>query len=323
MDPLSITTACISLLGAVIKTSLEVTAFIRGCREARSGLTSISGELTQLQLVLDPLKDDASVSNNQVIPESLQAQILSIIRNCSAVIENLNAVLHKHSGKTGVAKWVAFGKGEVAGLRMSLEAHRGSRSLVLELVTVSMSNAIMDGMDVVRSDVHDIKQDTRHVPEIMAELTRLRAIVTAGAIPMATSSQNHVLEQYLDSLTSYAETVCNDVVWDSDGSRHTLSQKPSCESVGDSGDQNKAHALPTAQPSEVATGQHKKRPWIAETRELEAKCGVAPLLAIPSLDEPKLADIGRAPSTSGEEVPITKHFLIVGDHDIGKSMIYK
>ncbi|KAK4149172.1 hypothetical protein C8A00DRAFT_19106 [Chaetomidium leptoderma] len=99
MEPLSITTACLSLLGAVAKTSLGVATFIRGCREACSDLTSISGEPTQLHLVLDLLKDDASVSNSQVIPDSLQAQILSIIKNCSAVIDNLNAVLQNHSGK--------------------------------------------------------------------------------------------------------------------------------------------------------------------------------------------------------------------------------
>ena len=240
MDPLSITTSCLTLLGTVAKTSLAVTTFIRGCRDARSDLTSISGELTQLHLVLDLLKDDASITDGRVIPESLQAQILSIIKNCSAVVDNINKVLQNYSGKTGAAKWVAFGKADVAGLRMSLEAHRGSLNLVLELVSVSMARAVLEGvtvvqgdMVIVRNDVHDIKQDTGQIPQIMAELTRLRAILAAGDIPTTTRDQNYVLERYLDSLTSYAETVCNDVVWDSDeGSRHTLSRKPSAESVG-------------------------------------------------------------------------------------------
>ncbi|KAK1757184.1 hypothetical protein QBC47DRAFT_378573 [Echria macrotheca] len=234
MDPLSITTACLTLLGTVGKTSLAVATFIRGCREARSDLTSISGELTQLELVLDLLKDDAAVSDDRVIPESLQMQVLSIINNCSAVVDRINAVLQKHSGKTGAAKWVAFGKSEVAGLRMSLEAHRGSLNLVLELVSVSLSKAIRDDVAVVRTDVHDIKQDTGHIPEIMAELTRLRAIVAGGEITTATRGQNFVLEQYLDSLTSYAETVCNDVVWDSDRSSHTHSRRSSLEQAGGS-----------------------------------------------------------------------------------------
>jgi len=251
MDPLSITAGCLALLSAVGKTSVAVTTFIRGCREARSDLTSITGELTQLHLVLDLLKDEASVSDGRVIPESLQVQILSIIKNCSTVVDNINKVLQNHSGKTGVAKWVAFGKSEVAGLRMSLEAHRGSLSLVLELVSVSMAKAIMDDVAVVRNDVHDIRQDTVQIPQIIAELTRLRAIVASGDIPTTARGHNYVLEQYLDSLTSYAETVCNDVVWDSDGSQHSPSRKPSLESVGDSG--RPSHAHPGGATAEVPT----------------------------------------------------------------------
>lgn len=229
MDPLSLTTACITLLDAVGKTAIGITSFIRGCREARSDLTSISGELTQLHLVLELLKDDAAVSDGRVIPESLQNQILGIIRNCSAVLESINGVLKKHEGKSGAARWAAFGKGEVAGLRMLLEAHRGSLNLILELVSVSMSRAILDDVTVVRTDVHDIKLDTSQIPQIMAELTRLRAIVAGGEIPAATTGQNFVLEQYLDSLTSYAETVCGDVVWDSDVGSGAASRRSSHE----------------------------------------------------------------------------------------------
>jgi len=258
MDPLSITTACLTLVGTVGKTSLAVTTFIRGCREARSDLTSISGELTQLHLVLDLLKDDAAVSDGRVIPESLQVQILSIIKNCSAVVDSINTVLENHSGKAGAVKWVAFGKAEVAGLRMSLEAHRGSLSLVLELVSVSLSRAILDDVAVVRTDVHDIKQDTSQIPEIMAELTRLRAIVSGGEIPPTTRGQNFVLEQYLDSLTSYAETVCNDVVWDSDSLR-TLSRKPSLE-----------HVNPGASDIELALSDESANPPESDTKDVEA-----------------------------------------------------
>jgi hypothetical protein len=234
MDPLSITTACLTLLSTVGKTSIAIATFIRGCREARSDLTSISGELTQLHLVLDLLKDDAAVSDDRVIPESLQVQILSIIKNCSAVVDNINTVLDRHSGKSGVVKWVTFGKAEVAGLRMSLEAHRGSLSLVLELVSVSVSRAILDHAHGIRQDTGQIKQDTRQIkqdtsqiPQIMAELDRLRDIVARGEIRSATRGHNFVLEQYLDSLTSYAESVCDDVVWDSNAGSRTPSRKSS------------------------------------------------------------------------------------------------
>jgi hypothetical protein len=246
MDPLSITVSCLTLIGVASKTSLAVTTFIRGCRDARSDLTSVSGELTQLQLVLELLKDDPDVTDDRIIPESLQAQILSIIANCSDVVGKINKVLNKHAGRAGPAKWTAFGKTEVDGLRMSLEAHRGSLSLVLELVSVSLSKAIKEDTAATRTDVRDIRQDTSHIPHIMAELAELRAIVAAGG-------QSYVLEQYLDSLTSYAETVCQDVVWDSDGSMHLPSAKVS--------------PMPSPKPTPKPSPGNLDQPQ--ETRELE------------------------------------------------------
>ncbi|KAJ4116127.1 hypothetical protein NW768_011099 [Fusarium equiseti] len=231
MDPLSITTACIGLLGTVTKTTLAVTNFTRECREARSDLTSINGELSQLQLVLELLRDDTAVSDETNLPESLQEQILSIIDNCSAVVSKINIVLDKHSGKAGVLKWATFGKNEVVGLRMSLEAHRGSLNLALELVSISLSKAIKSDTTAIRTEVYDIKQDTSQIPQIMDELTRLRAIVAGGEIPSAANGQNYVLQQYLDDLTSYAETVCNDVDWETDSSVLVPSHAPSRSSL--------------------------------------------------------------------------------------------
>ncbi len=64
------------------------------------------------------------------------------------------------------------------------EAHRGSlSSLVLELVSVSLSKAIKEDTSAMRTDMSvDIRKTPRHIPQIMAELTRLRAIVAAGGI---------------------------------------------------------------------------------------------------------------------------------------------
>lgn len=227
MDPLSITTACIGLIGTVTKTTVAVTTFTRDCREARSDLASINGELSQLQLVLELLRDDTAVSDDQILPESLQEQILSIIDNCSAVVTKINLVLDNHSGKVGVLKWATIGKSEVVGLRMSLEAHRGSLNLALDLVSISLSKAIKSDTAAIKTDVLDIKQDTSQIPQIMDELTRLRAIVAGGDVPAATIGQNYILQQYLDDLTSYAETVCNDAEWETDSSVHALSRSSS------------------------------------------------------------------------------------------------
>jgi hypothetical protein len=228
MDPLSITTSCLALLTAVGKTTVAVTNFIRGCREARADLTAVAAELSQLAVVLELIKDDTAVTgHDHILPESLQLQIRSIVGNCAAVIDKIDAALQSYGTRMAAARWTIYGKSEVAGLRMSLEAHRGSLNLVLELVSVSLSRTIKDNTFALRSEVQAIKQDTVHIPQIWDELTRLRAIVAALESPAATRGQHFILQQYLDGLSSYAESVCNDVVWDSDGSVHTLSRASS------------------------------------------------------------------------------------------------
>lgn len=207
MDPLSITTGCLSLLGAVGKTTIAITTFLRSYREARTDLADVNLELSGLALLLELLKEDSAISDATVIPESLHTQILSIITNCTAVVSRINHVLEGYTESTASSvKWAAFGKGEIAGLRMSLEAHRASLNLALDFVSVSITASIKEDTGAIRDDLLEIKQDTSQIPQMMEELERLRAIVARSA-RTEHSSDNYMLQQYLDGLTSYAETV--------------------------------------------------------------------------------------------------------------------
>jgi hypothetical protein len=53
-------------------------------------LTTVAGELAQLQLIIDLIKDDGGIIGLHVTPASPQIQILSTIKNCSAIIAQLN-----------------------------------------------------------------------------------------------------------------------------------------------------------------------------------------------------------------------------------------
>lgn len=298
MDPLSLTTACVALIAAAGKTSIAVAGFIRGCLEARSDLTTVAGELAQLQLVIDLIKDDGGIIDHNVTPAPLQTQILSTINNCSAIITQLNDVLQKYQGKGGAAKWATYGKPEITLLRMSLEAHRGSLNLALELVSLSLSKATKDDTSVIRARVHDVKNDTSQIPQIMEELKRLQALV-AGEIPSPFSGRQYVLQQYLDNLTSYAETICSSVVWDSDheGSVRVVSREPSLENLG---------SLAVAEARKAETGESMEGsaeegfyPWLqsvgygdldgSETNRIHARTtslGPAARSARPSTEAP-------------------------------------
>jgi hypothetical protein len=250
MDPLSISTGCLALLTAVAQTTVAITNFIRSYRDARDDLTGVTRELSELSIVLQLLKDDSALEGDKAaIPEPLQKQIASIITNCTAVVTRINNVLQKFSteSKTDKVKWVVFGKGEITGLRMSLEAHRGSLNLALELLSITLAKAIRqdtivikdqvieikDDTGVTRDHVVEIKQETAQIPQIMEELETLRALVASFTKANEAPEQSYVLQQYLDGLTDYAETVITDDSFEleqGDGLELTLPEAPATTS---------------------------------------------------------------------------------------------
>jgi len=206
MDPLSITTACVSLLGAVGGTSVKIITFIRGCRNAQADLACILEELSQLQLVIELLRDDADLLNdNQTLPESLRNRVSALLANCLIILDNIDTVLNKCTGKAGAAKWVMFGKDDIVVLRTSLETHRGALGLMLDLLSISLSMRIQEDTAVVRSTVNNIRQDIRQMPEVMAWLEKIQVMVTR--IDELSVSRHDYNRDYIDSLGSYAETI--------------------------------------------------------------------------------------------------------------------
>ena len=204
MDPLSITVSCVSLLSAVAKTSLGIRTFIRGCRGAREDLFGITNDLSQLEFVLELLRDDISVSDDHIIPKSLQDQVLSIIINCSDVLQRIDVALQSYSGKAGAVKWAAgYKKEEIEGIRSSVKAHCTSLNLLLELVSISYSKAIKEDTSAVRAEVGDVKGDTT---QILEELECLRGIIAQSA----GTNDKFILQKYLNDLATYAGTVCGD-----------------------------------------------------------------------------------------------------------------
>lgn len=136
MDPFSITTGCLGLLTAIANTTIAISGFVKGCREARRDLTDVSRELSDLKIVLELLKDDSEVVGDNAIPENMHSQIIHLLSSCKDVILTVDKVIERHVGPFAAVKWVADGKREVTYLRQSLEAYRGTLSLTLETVNL-------------------------------------------------------------------------------------------------------------------------------------------------------------------------------------------
>jgi len=214
------------MLGAVATTSLSIAKFVRGYRDVEEDLRSTSSELEQLRYALEKLNVNTAIDDGQILDESLRNEILSAVNNYSDILESINSTLEKYTGKAGAAKWAAVGKDEVDGLRKTIGAYRASLGIVLQFASISLSKSVKKDTAVVRAEVHDIRWDTAR---IMADLDLLRSMMVKEEDTQSfKSGQNYVLQLYLDSLTSYAETVCNDVEGGSDeGSLRTPSGRSS------------------------------------------------------------------------------------------------
>lgn len=133
-DPLSITTACITLIGAIGKTTQAVTNFVRTCRDAREDLAAVSRELSDLRIVLELLIDDTATKAS--LPAAFEKHVLALVGNCLGVTTEIAGELGNHDGQTGPARWAMGGKETVNQLKTMLEMHKGSLNLALELANL-------------------------------------------------------------------------------------------------------------------------------------------------------------------------------------------
>ncbi|KAF4880472.1 hypothetical protein CGCSCA1_v000210 [Colletotrichum siamense] len=210
-DPFSIVTGCVGLIGAAGATVNAITAFVRDCRAARGDLTIVARELTDLQLILELLKDDGE---GHALPNSLQDQIDRIVERCKCIIKDIEDVLKRCKGSSRAIIWAASEKKEVESLRRDLEIYRESLGLTVETTTLWIARSIKADTGVIRQQtqiVPEIKNDTERILE---EIKGLRT--SHQPEDGTTESTTGFIEDYLDGLTTYAETVCEDVVWDSE-----------------------------------------------------------------------------------------------------------
>ena len=138
MDPLSISLACITLIGAICQTSIVVTNFVRDVRGVKNELDGVSRELQSLKVVLEILADDTKDGSKGPLPETLKRQIAGIVKNCMGVVAEIELTLKRHEG-TGLAKaarWTAIGQGDISKLQLSLEAHKSALEIALDMVTL-------------------------------------------------------------------------------------------------------------------------------------------------------------------------------------------
>jgi hypothetical protein len=149
MDPFSITVGCIGLIDIITRTSVQVVEFMRDVQAAKSDLDAVSRELLSLKTVLELLAEDITTYTNEPFPLALWNQITGIITNCGGIVEHIQQELRKHEGGklSKAAHWVAFGKGNMANLKLSLEAHKSALEIALDMISLFVLLSLVEGGD--------------------------------------------------------------------------------------------------------------------------------------------------------------------------------
>lgn len=141
MDPLSITSGCVGIMGAIVKTSSTIREFVRDVRESRSQLGGTAHQLAELEMTISLVKDDHNAENGSFadhMPESVTRQTATVIQSCRDVLDELDTTMDKYNPRKHRTplKWAFKGKDEVAALNKQLEAHPRTLQISLEISTL-------------------------------------------------------------------------------------------------------------------------------------------------------------------------------------------
>ena len=117
------------------------------------------------------------------------------------------------SGKTGAAKWALRGRDDVTKLQVSLETHRNALGLTLGMISVSLTKAVKDDTTVIKEGMVEVREMAVHLLKGIESLRKLEGDEQTGE-RLDLGGRFLMLERYLDDMTSYADTVVGEDLWE-------------------------------------------------------------------------------------------------------------
>jgi len=130
MDPFSITTACLGVIGTISRLSIEIPLFISSVRDARKDMDAVLRELTSLTLCLGAIRDDAQ-------KVSFPTTLLAVVQSCGQIAAEILSLLERlKERKSGRIRWSLTEREEVNKLRSSLESHKSCIDVALDMASM-------------------------------------------------------------------------------------------------------------------------------------------------------------------------------------------
>ncbi|KAI8673132.1 hypothetical protein NCS56_00778600 [Fusarium sp. Ph1] len=215
MDPLSSTAGCVALLSNLASAGLAISNFIHGYKEAAEDFVTITRELAELRAIASTLQRDCDNSSSSSIPIELRPQIAAILKNCDAVVLQVQSRVDKYmaSGNKGAAKWALRGREDVTKLQVSLETHRNALGLTLGMISVSLAKAVKDDTTVIKEGMVEVREIAAHLLKGIEAMRQLEGDEQTDE-RLDLGGRFFMLERYLDDMTSYADTVVGEDLWE-------------------------------------------------------------------------------------------------------------
>jgi uncharacterized coiled-coil protein SlyX len=137
MDPFSVATTVVSLSIAIAQVVSSISAFVKQVKEAKNDLDLVSQELRSLARILELMSANDASTTLQDYPPHLHRQFEEQIDECHKAVQAVQKTLDKYqTGNLQSLRWAQSGKNAISDLRVNLEVHKSTFSILLNLLTM-------------------------------------------------------------------------------------------------------------------------------------------------------------------------------------------
>lgn len=138
MDPISIATACASVLSITTKTLIAVNKYGSTYHEAGTDLAAVRREVQDFQWALERLRDDDTIETGRAAGSAnlkLKTKVLKMVQSSKPTLIEIEDLLLRHSeqGAAQSAWWLMSGKAKIDRLQKHLASHRSGLDLALSI----------------------------------------------------------------------------------------------------------------------------------------------------------------------------------------------
>ncbi|KAK3353880.1 hypothetical protein B0T25DRAFT_545569 [Lasiosphaeria hispida] len=218
MDPFSLSVSILAVIGAAIKTSKAISDFTQSARDAPTELAATALELDNLTKALELLRShckDDRVSMQRPAPLWL-VRLDSVLKSCEEVISDLDKLVAEYRSRR--IQYAMSGKDKLKALDAKLAAHTKILQTVLGISTLKLAQATKNDTSTLLDDSQQIKG---LIAQVLEEVVGLRAMPRmlqgepqgSAYAAIADQREGTIIEEYMDDIASYAETVVGDMEW--------------------------------------------------------------------------------------------------------------